>query len=84
MFGIICVAYRRVGEEAIIFCMYRGMLKVAAMHPEILLPDELQQQGRMCDGSLCNTPGTRDTPTGVSLTAQAPEGASQGSSARVR
>lgn len=78
------MAYRRVGEEAIIFCMYRGMLKAASMHPEIPLPDELQQQGRMGDGSLCNTPGTRDAPAGVSLTAQAPEGASQGSSAHVR
>lgn len=59
--------------EAIILCPEEEMFKAAATHPTVPLLDKLQQQGRMGDRCLPSTPGTKDTPTGVSPTPHASE-----------
>lgn len=71
MFGMIslshciCRACRREGREGIILCTYRAMFKAATTHPEIPLPDELQQQAQVGQGPATpqwgspRHPGTR-------------------------
>lgn len=86
VFGIIELPHGLRGgwRELMVLCMCRAMSEAAAVHPEILLLGELQEQGQVGDGCLSYTVGTKDTLMCVFLTPQEPKGASGCSSAHWR